>query len=77
MDAAIPIQIVDTLLFMKFIVSYIAIPDVIAPPGEFMYRFISSCDSESRYSSSATIMFAVVSFISPFRIIILSFSSLE
>lgn len=32
---------------------------------------------ESKYKSSATTMFAVWQFISPFRIIILSFNSLE
>ena len=42
---------VDTSLFTKFIVSYIAIPDVTDPPGELIYKLISSLFNESRYNN--------------------------
>ena len=76
-DAAIPTHIVDTSLEIKFIVSYIAIPAVMLPPGEFMYIEMSSWFSPSRYNSCATILLETSSFISPLRIIILSLRSLE
>ena len=68
---------VDTSLFTKFIVSYIAIPDVTDPPGELIYKLISSLFNESRYNNCAITEFAHSSSISPLRSMILSFNNLE
>ena len=37
MEAAIPVAMVETGDLMKFMVSTIAMPEVITPPGELMY----------------------------------------
>ena len=50
--AAMPTHIVDTSGLINCMVSYIASPALITPPGELMYRFISlSGSSLSRKSS--------------------------
>ena len=54
-----------------------AIPLVILPPGELIYILIGSWFKESKYKSSATTILDKLSSISPLRIIILSFKSLE
>ena len=71
-------HIVDTSGLTYCIVSYIAKPAVIEPPGLFIYICISlSGSSASRNNNWATTKSAVTSFISPPRKIILSLSSLE
>ena len=78
MLAASPIQIVLTSARMLCIVSYIAIPAVITPPGLFIYNIISfSGFSESNNNNSATTTFANSSSISSPKNIILSLNNLE
>ena len=58
--------------------STIAIPSVIDPPGEFIYRSISlSGSSDSRNKSCATTNPAETEFTSSPKNIILSFNNLE
>ena len=78
MLAAKPTHIVETSGLIKFIVSKIANPELITPPGELIYILISlSGSSLSRYRSWATNKFATWSFIGVPRNIILSFNNRE
>jgi hypothetical protein len=78
MLAAIPKQIVDISQFTRFIVSYIARPELITPPGLLIYTLIPlSGSSLSKYSSWAIITFAIGSDIGVPRKIILSLSKRE
>ncbi len=71
-DAVWPTQIVATSDLISCIVSYIANPAFISPPGEIMYIEISSClFSASNRSSSPHVAAAVCAVISSDIIIIL------
>ena len=49
--AAIPMHIVETSHLMKFIVSYIAMPEVMLPPGLLIYRLLSFSGSCEEYDT--------------------------
>ncbi|MNP64917.1 hypothetical protein D3C76_1604600 [compost metagenome] len=77
-EAAIPTQIVDTSGLMYCIVSYIAIPAVMDPPGLFTYKEISfSGSSAARNSICAIMELATMSLTSDPKKIMRSFNSLE
>ena len=62
MLAVMPTQMVDTGGRTSSIVSYIARPELMTPPGLLMYRLISlSASSRSRKSSWAMITLAIIS----------------
>ena len=58
-EAVMPTAMVEISGCTRFMVSWIASPAGITPPGELMYIWMSrSGSSRARYSSCATIMFA-------------------
>ena len=71
-------QIVATSQLIYFIVSYIAMPEVITPPGELIYKEMSFFGfSDSKNNSCAQTREETSSLTSPVRKIILSFSRRE
>ena len=77
-DAACPTQYVTMFGSIRFIVSRIAMPAVIDPPGELMYSEMSfSGSSEARNSIWAMIRFATWSSMGVPRKMMFSFRSRE
>ena len=71
-DAANPVHIVETGLFIDCMVSYIENPLVTYPPGLLMYNLISSLFKESRYIKRSTTWRALLSFTIPHKNIVRS-----
>jgi hypothetical protein len=78
MLAAKPTQMVDTSALICCMVSYMAIPALIEPPGLFIYKAMSlSGSSASKNNSWAITKLATVSSIALPKNIILSFNKRE
>ena len=78
MDAAMPMQMVETSHLIYCMVSWMAMPALMEPPGLLIYRLMSLSGScPSRYSSWATTRLAEVSLTSSLRTMMRSFSRRE
>ena len=78
MEAAMPMQMVETSHLIYCMVSWMAMPALIEPPGLLIYRLMSLSGScPSRYSSWATTRLAEVSLTSSLRTMMRSFSRRE
>ena len=78
MEAAMPIQMVETSHLIYCMVSWMAMPALMEPPGLLIYRLMSLSGScPSRYSSWATTRLAEVSLTSSLRTMMRSFSRRE
>ena len=78
MEAAMPMQMVETSHLIYCMVSWMAMPALIEPPGLLIYRLMSLSGScPSRYSSCATTRLAEVSLTSSLRTMMRSFKRRE
>ena len=77
-EAAIPMQMVDTSHLIYCMVSWMAMPALMDPPGLLIYRLMSLSGScPSRYSSCATTKLAEVSLTSSLSTMMRSFKRRE
>ena len=77
-EAAMPMQMVETSHLIYWMVSWMAIPALMEPPGLLIYRLMSLSGScPSRYSSCATTRLAEVSLTSSLSTMMRSFSRRE